>query len=195
MNGKLTLLVFAALLTVGFVIGLVADDLSMDATAEDDLTLGYSAGVDAVLYLGMVGIDTVDLTYQAGTYDASAPGVQATLGGVSSDSAAGGWLHYTLYGMGANHKITVECDTPSYVDSLTVEIETFTAGGSALGTLGTEAGSPVRITPTPTDLITAISYTDTWTGTGAAEGARVIYVLDEDPGISAATVTYTIVAE
>jgi hypothetical protein len=194
MNKKLTVLALAALLTMGFVTGLFADDVTNDVTAEDDLTIGAMGGGGTVAYLGMVGNDAVNLQFTNGSYDATEPGAQATLGSGSSDSAAGGWLHYTVYGLGS-HKITVECATGSYADSLTVDITTLTAGGSVLGTLGTEPGSPVRITSTPASLMTAITGSDTYTGTGAAEGAQVTYVLDEDPGIAAATVTYTIVAE
>jgi hypothetical protein len=110
----------------------------------------------------------------------------------------GGWLHYTVYGLNpTTYKVTVECQTVGYTaGALSVDDNNIVAGGSAIGTLGTGPGSAVSITSTAADFVTSIDGTDTYTGTGAAEGVQVNYTLGAvDAGVASATVLYTIVSE
>ncbi|MCF7950366.1 MAG: hypothetical protein K9L57_01890 [Spirochaetaceae bacterium] len=197
-KGIIVVLIAAALiLTITAVAA--ADDLSMDATANDSVGVSYSES-GTVTLLGIVGNDAVSLSLNGGTYGASEPGAQATLGGGSSEvTGTGGYLHYTLYGVG-NHKITVETSTVGYgEDTLSVQISDGTvdsdntseivAGGSAAGTLGTAATGFVAIGTTAADLITGI------TGTASSEGAPVEYELSGDPGVDTVDVLYTITSE
>lgn len=203
---KTTLVVLlAAALILGMAAVAAADDLSMDATANDSVGVSYSES-GTVTLLGIVGNDAVSLSLNGGTYGASEPGAQATLGGGSSEvTGTGGYLHYTLYGVG-NHKITVETETAGYgEETLSVQISDGTldsdntseivAGGSAAGTLGTAATGFVAIGTTAADLITGITGTDTWTGTASSEGAPVEYKLSGDPGVDTVDVLYTITSE
>ena len=124
----------------------------------------------------------------------------------TSNEASGGYLHYTLYGMGTA-KITVEQDisTPTgYIaNSLKVKILPVGAGGViTAGTWSSEQstlGVPVdgyyqNISSTPATLINGISGEKTWTGSAAGQGAQLGYQLVADPGTTIVTVLYTLLA-
>ncbi|WP_320130604.1 hypothetical protein [uncultured Sphaerochaeta sp.] len=173
-----------------------ADDLSLDATATDAVGVAYS--IDGTcMVLGIVDNDAVSLTLSGGAYGVTVPGEQATLSGaVSSTTATGGYLHYTLYGMGTS-KITVEAteaaNTGYAADTLSVKINNIVDAGSGSATLGTGSSTYVGINTTAADLVTAITGTDTYTGTTTAQGAQVEYELSGNPGVSTVNVLYTIV--
>jgi len=169
----------------------------MDTTALDQVGVAYSTE-GTVALLGMIDNDGVTLTLYAGSYGASEPGAQALLGGgTATVEGTGGWLHYTAYGI-ATQKIVVQKDlgSPSgYVnDSLSVKINTMGAGGSMLNTLGAGNSTYVPINGAAADLITGISGTDTWTGTGDVDGAQVKYMLSGNPGVIRVDVLYTLTA-
>lgn len=167
------------------------------ATSVTD-TVGVSYDVSGtVVLLGITDVE-VSLSLNGGAWGASEAGARAALGGGAGyDEEVGGWLHYTTYGV-ADQKITVAKDASTDVayanDSLSVKINTMTNGGSALATLGTANAAYQTIGATTRNLITGISGGDTWTGTGAAEGAQVIYKLTANPVASTVVVLYTILA-
>jgi len=167
-----------------------------DTSVTDRVGVSYDVSGTVVL-LGITGVE-VNLSLNGGSWGATEAGAKATLGGgLGYVEKVGGWLHYTTYGV-ANQKITVEKDAESAHgynnETLSVKINTMTNGGSALATLGTANAAYQTIGATTRTLITGISGTDTWTGTGATEGAQVIYKLTSHPGVSTVTVLYTILA-
>ena len=168
-------------------------------TALDTVGTAYSV-TDGAILLGFVG-GGASLSAH-GVWKQTEPGARASLDAIS-DSKASGSLQYTLHGKGSC-KITVTTETLNYrPNSLWVACYSFSAGGSDNATLGQSVavwpGSTPIINSTQVDgvqdFITGISGADTWTGTGANEGAMVQYGLFANPGVSSVVVTYTIVEE
>jgi len=165
----------------GLVLGAEAE-----VTALDHIATSYDVS-GSVLLLGMTGNNRVSLRLYSGV-GASEAGERATLGGGAVAYSTGGCLQYTLYSQ-ATSKITVETATANYLDSaLAVTIVAIGAGGGGnAGNVQGSASSPGRlgyvpIKATALDLITGISGTDTWTGTGRNDGASVRYRLNAQPG-------------
>jgi hypothetical protein len=163
----------------------------------DTVGVSYDASGKVVL-LGMVGTNTVMLRLNGGSYGQTTAGARAALGGGSSSvEAVGGYLHYTTYGE-VDQKITVQKDSSTtfgyLANSLSVRISNVVAGGSVIGDLGLASGTYQGISTTVHTLIQGIIGYNTWTGTGATEGAQVMYQLSADPGVSSVDVLYTILA-
>lgn len=165
-------------------------------TVTDTVGVSYSAAGTVVL-LGIVGDGKVALATSS-SWGQTVAGARAVNGGASVTAADGGFLHYTTYGV-ADQKITVQKDASTAAgyanDSLAVKIKGLTVGGSVIGTLGTGASTYQSIGATAKTLIDTISGTDTWTGTGVAEGAQLSYQLTGDAGASTVVVLYTILAK
>lgn len=173
------------------------------ATSVTD-TVGVSYDVTGtVVLLGITALPDVSLSLNGGSYGAAEAGARATLGGGSSSvEALGPYLHYTTYGV-VDQKITAQKDSTTAAgyanDSLSVKINAFAVGGSLVGTLGAKyTNVPTEdyqaIGATVRTLITGISGVDTWTGTGATQGAQLKYKLSAAPGVPEVVVLYTILA-
>lgn len=186
---------FLACLCGGLVLGVEAE-----VTTLDHIATSYDAS-GSVLLLGMTGNNRVSLRLYSGV-GASEAGERATLGGGAVAYSTGGRLQYTLYSQ-ATSKITVQTQTANYIDSaLAVTIMAMgTGGGGNANNIQGSATSPGRLgyvavrLAAPLDLITGISGTDTWTGTGRLDGASVRYRLNAQPGAvagNAIVVLYTV---
>ncbi|MCF7929189.1 MAG: hypothetical protein K9L68_10355 [Spirochaetales bacterium] len=211
----------AVALAVGLAVSLAlsapaafADDVSMDATASDQVGTEYSYSEDVTLLGIKNSPSSLNLTWTE-TASASTPGAEVTQAG-SGDSAYGGWLHYTLHSVGT-HKITAQvtglgAQEVYNENSLEVRISNtpgvygetaINAGGSEKSSLGVFPDSyndsnfvPLRAESSKT-ILENIDGTNTWTGTGDTEGAPLEYYLYEDPGsiMGSIEVTYTLMAE
>lgn len=193
-----------------------ADDLSVDSTARDLIgtTYNWTPGQEdgTFLLLGLRSPNNINLTTNASgsvtvvTVDGNIPGGQllkntTSAGQTDVGEALGGHLQYTVHGQQSNVKIVVEKSSfysteQTYIpDTLEVRIANLTAGGSSIATIGTGIQTYVKIGNTQQDLITGISGNDTWTGTGATDGAQLQYRLVGDPGIPEVDILYTILAD
>ena len=178
---------------------LLGSSLFAGTTASDVVGVSYTTE-GTVLVLGMVSNNRVSLTIYSGL-SITEPGAPVVPGGTGAAQSAGGRLRYTVYGMDDDtYKITVGTQETDYIDgTLSVQILSLTAGGSALDTLGTIVSGYVPIdTDGSQTLISGIDGSNTWTGTDSGKGAWVRYKLSANPGgVSGRTllVEYTILAE
>lgn len=208
---RITLPVRAQLLVIAVALGLAlsapaafADDVSMDATAHDQVGTIYDES-GKIAILGLANNNRVSMKIYAGLQVGGAgtwgrPGAQVTAGGMGRAESAGGRLRYTLYDNEGTYKITVETTESDYTDgSVQVEIININAGGSSAGTLGTQASDFVQIKYNdPVSLITGIDGSNTWTGTYRSDGPWIRYALIDHPGGvsgSRLPVLYTLVPE
>lgn len=123
-------------------------------------------------------------------------------GGSTYVAVFGGYLQYTLIRFTGTYRITVETTESgeNYNNgALSVKIFNIYPGGSALETLGSFTGEYVPINSNgPQTLMTNIDGSNTWTGAGSGEGARLLYKLTGDPGSisgSKLPVLYTLISE
>ena len=169
-------------------------------TAVDTVGTAFTAATGNIALLGVVAGNKVTLHTNGGDYgvDTTVIGAKPMVSGSikHTDTADGGFLQYTLFGYTGTSKITVEMSEGASVTALKVKAYHPSTSGSCLNNLGTSetAYREIPDNGSPRDLITLISNGNTWTGTAAADGARLSYKLTDEPNIAAVSVLYTLVA-
>jgi len=122
----------------------------------------------------------------------------------------GGYLQYTLEGNSRNQKITVHCPTSGYLpgtlwvlvdppgnagSNLTVPDSLGSSVvGNAVGNDGKSGYIPVPAGDAPEDVILDIHGGKAWTD-GKKNGAKLVYCLSDDPGVTSLQVVYSLVSE